>query len=72
MTILNVGSEAFNCTEIAEKVQADMRFLRHRLQLMTRQPNPNLVVMQTYRDMLEARQAVWDWLVQDHKVTINQ
>lgn len=72
MATLNIGNEAFNSTEIAEQVQGDIGFLRSRIELLERQPNPNPVVMQTYRDMLESRQAVLDWLVQDQKVSVNQ
>lgn len=71
MAILNIGNEAFNSTEIAEQVQGDIGFLRSRIQLLEQQPSPNPVVMQTYRDMLESRQAVLDWLVQDQKVSLN-
>ncbi len=66
MTTLNIGTEAFNSTEIATKVQADISFLVSRIALLNEQPNPNPVILQTYREMLESRQAVLDWLVQDH------
>ncbi len=65
MTILNIGTEAFNSTEVAEKVQADISFLLSRIALLNEQPNPNPVVLQTYQEMLESRQAVLDWLTQD-------
>lgn len=65
MTILNIGTEAFNSTEVAEKVQADISFLLSRIALLNQQPNPNPVVLQTYQEMLESRQAVLDWLTQD-------
>lgn len=64
MTTLNIGSEAFNSVEIAEKVQADINFLLARIALLNEQPNPNPVILQTYRDMLESRQAVLAWLIQ--------
>jgi len=72
MTILNIGNEAFNSMEIAEKVQNDIGFLNERITLLERQPNHNPVVMQTLRDMLSSRTAVLDWLVQDHKIAVNQ
>ncbi len=67
MTILNIGTEAFNSTEVAEKVQADISFLLSRIALLNQQPNPNPVVLQTYQEMLESRQAVLDWLTQGAK-----
>lgn len=63
MTILNIGTEAFNSSEVAEKVQADINFLLSRIALLNEQPNPNPVVMQTYQEMLVSRQAVLDWLM---------
>lgn len=65
MTILNIGNEAFNSTEVAEKVQNDINFLLARIEHLQRQPNPNAVVLRTYHEMLESRQAVLDWLVHD-------
>jgi len=65
MTILNIGNEAFNSTEVAEKVQNDINFLLARIAHLQQQPNPNPVVLQTYREMLESRQAVLDWLIHD-------
>ncbi len=67
MTILNIGTEAFNSTEVAEKVQADISFLLSRIALLQEQPNPNPVIIQTYQEMLESRQAVLDWLTQDQR-----
>ncbi len=67
MTILNIGTEAFNSNEVAAKVQADISFLLSRITLLKEQPNPNPVVLQTYQEMLVSRQAVLDWLTQDAK-----
>lgn len=72
MATLNIGNEAFNSTEIAAKVEGDIGFLLSRIEFLQKQPNPNPMVMQTYRDMLESRQAVRDWLVQDQKVASNK
>ncbi len=66
MTILNIGNEAFNSMEVAEKVQNDVDFLLARIEHLKQQPNPNPIVLQTYKEMLESRQAVLDWLLQDH------
>ena len=65
MAILNIGTQAFNSTEVATKVQADIRFLISRIALLNAQANPNPVILQTYQEMLESRQAVLDWLMQD-------
>jgi len=45
MTILNIGTEAFNSNEVAAKVQADISFLLSRITLLKEQPNPNPVVL---------------------------
>jgi hypothetical protein len=67
MTILNIGTQAFNSTEVAEKVQNDINFLADRIAHLQQQSNPNPVVLETYREMLESRQAVLNWLVQDQQ-----
>jgi hypothetical protein len=72
MTILNIGNEAFNSIEIANKVEGDINFLNERIRLLERQFNPNPVVLATFYDMLHNRQAVLDWLLQDHKIAANQ
>jgi hypothetical protein len=72
MTILNIGDQAFNSDDIASKVKNDISFLETRIELLEKQPNPNPVVLQTYRDMLEGRQAVLDWLNQDQRAVANQ
>lgn len=71
MTILNIGSDAFNSNEVAEKVQNDIDFLMARIEHLQQQPNPNPIVLQTYRQMLESRQAVLDWLIQDQPLASN-
>ena len=60
MTTLNIGDQAFDSSDVANKVQHDIDFLRDRIQHLERQANPNPVVLQTYRDMLDNRQAVLD------------
>lgn len=71
MAVLNIGDEAINSEEIAIKVQSDIRFLADRLTLLEQQRNPNPVVVQTYKNMLESRQAVLEWLMQDNKKVSN-
>lgn len=62
MTTLNIGKQVFNCQDVANKVQNDIYFLESRIALLLRQPNPNPVVLQTYRQMLECREAILGWL----------
>lgn len=64
MTILNIGNDAYNSADVAEKVQSDINFLLARIEHLRAQPSPNPVVLQTYREMLDSRQAVLDWLIQ--------
>lgn len=71
MAVLNIGDEAINSEEIAIKIQSDITFLADRLKLLEQQRNPNPVVVQTYKNMLESRQAVLDWLLQDNKKVSN-
>lgn len=72
MTTLNIGDQAFDSSDVANKVQHDIDFLLARIQHLERQANPNPVVLQTYRDMLDNRQAVLDWLTQTHPKAANQ
>lgn len=65
MTTLNIGKQAFNTQDVANKVQSDILFLESRIALLQQQPNPNPMVLQTYEQMLESRQAVLDWLQQN-------
>lgn len=67
MTTLNIGTQAFNSSDVAVKVQSDINFLLSRIALLRRQPNPNPIVLETYEQMLESRQAVLDWLNQDQQ-----
>lgn len=64
MTILNIGNQAFNSQDVAEKVQGDIVFLESRIAQLQQQPKPNPVILQTYLQMLDSRQAVLDWLTQ--------
>lgn len=72
MTTLNIGNEAVNSEEIAQKVRSDIAFLSDRLMLLQQQNHPNSVVIQTYQGMLESRQAVLAWLLQDNKLQDNK
>jgi hypothetical protein len=69
MTTLNIGNQAYNSQDVANKVQHDILFLESRIALLHKQLNPNPMVLETYRQMLESRQAVLDWLNQAGDVT---
>lgn len=64
MTTLNIGKQAYNSQDVANKVQSDILFLESRITLLRQQPNPNPMVLETYEQMLESRQAVLGWLNQ--------
>ncbi len=64
MTRLNIGDLEFNSEDVARKVENDIAFLADRMELLEKQTKPNAVILQTYRDMLESRQAVLGWLRQ--------
>lgn len=59
-----IGSESVRGDAIAAKVHQDIAFLTDRLQRLENQTNPNPQVLKVYRDMLESRYAVLDWLSQ--------
>ncbi len=61
-----IGSESVRGDAIAAKVHQDIAFLTDRLGRLENQANPNTQVMKVYRDMLESRYAVLEWLTQDH------
>jgi hypothetical protein len=65
MTKLNIGNEEHNSEDVALKVENDIAFLTERLQLLEQQNKPNTVILQTYKDMLESRHAVLQWLRKD-------
>jgi hypothetical protein len=65
MTKLSIGNIEHNSEDVARKVESDIAFLTERLQLLEQQPKPNAVILQTYKDMLESREAVLHWLRQD-------
>lgn len=71
MTILNIGKDALDSTEVAAKVQNDINFLLARIEHLQQQFNPNPVVLHTYKEMLESRQAVLNWLVHEQPSSTN-
>lgn len=69
MARLNIGDEELNSEDVALKVESDISFLIERLKLLESQQRPNAIILQTYRDMLESRYAVLNWLRQDSSAT---
>lgn len=65
MTKLSIGEEEHNSEDVALKVEHDIAFLTERMHLLERQNKPNTVILQTYKDMLESRHAVLQWLRQN-------
>ncbi|RYY73707.1 MAG: hypothetical protein EOO52_17005 [Gammaproteobacteria bacterium] len=65
MTKLSIGNVEHNSEDVARKVESDIAFLTERLHLLEQQAKPNPVILQTYKDMLESREAVLHWLRQD-------
>ncbi|MAN51439.1 MULTISPECIES: hypothetical protein [Marinimicrobium] len=59
-----IGRESVRGDAIAAKVHQDIAFLTDRLHRLESQTNPNPQVLKVYRDMLESRYAVLDWLSQ--------
>lgn len=67
MRRLNIGDLELNSEDVARKVENDIAFLSERMQLLEQQSKPNAVILQTYKDMLESRQAVLGWLRRSSK-----
>lgn len=65
MANLSIGDLQVNSEEVARKVELDIAFLTDRLARMEQQRSPNPVIIQTYKDMLDSRYAVLNWLRQD-------
>lgn len=62
MTKLSIGDLELNSEDVAVTVESDIAFLSERLRTLERQAAPNAVMLQTYRDMLDSRHAVLQWL----------
>lgn len=65
MTTLSIGEIEHNSEDVARKVESDIAFLTERLRLLEQQNKPNSVILQTYKDMLESRYTVLQWLRQN-------
>lgn len=57
-----IGTESVRGDAIANKVHQDIAFLTDRLGRLESQTNPNPQVLKVYRDMLESRYAVLEWI----------
>ncbi len=71
MTTLSIGNVEHDSEDVARKVESDITFLSERLQLLEQQKKPNAVTIQTYKDMLESRHAVLQWL-RSHSTTTDK
>lgn len=63
MTTINIGKDAYDAKDIAQKVQTDIYFLERHITLLRKKPNVNPAVLDTYLVMLESRQSILDWLL---------
>jgi hypothetical protein len=57
-----VDGELKEASSIQTKVEQDIAFLEHRIDLMKKQKVPNNIVIETYENMLKSRQSVLSWL----------
>lgn len=57
-----VNGELKEASNVQAKVEQDIAFLHHRINLMKKQKIPNSVVIETYENMLKSRQSVLAWL----------
>lgn len=61
---LVIGNESVRGDAVTAKVSQDIAFLTDRLGRLEGQAKPNPQVIKVYRDMLESRYAVLQWLTQ--------
>ncbi len=57
-----VNGELTEASSVQTKVEQDIAFLQHRINLMKKQKVPNSIVIETYENMLKSRQSVLSWL----------
>jgi len=57
-----VDGELKEASSVQAKVEQDIAFLQHRINLMKKQNIPNNVVINTYENMLKSRKSVLSWL----------
>lgn len=59
---LVVNGQLSESAGVQHKVEQDIAFLRHRIELMKKQKIPNNIVITTYESMLKSRLSVLAWL----------
>ncbi len=57
-----IGNQRIKIDEISKKIAQDVSFLRHRIDCLENQARPNAVVISTYKNMLDSRLSVLNWL----------
>jgi hypothetical protein len=57
-----VDGQLKEASSVQSKVEQDIAFLLHRINLMKKQKIPNRIVIETYENMLKSRQSVLAWL----------
>jgi hypothetical protein len=57
-----VDGQLTEASSVQTKVEQDIAFLQHRINLMQRQKIPNSIVIETYEAMLKSRRSVLSWL----------
>jgi hypothetical protein len=62
-----VDGELKEASSVQTKVEQDIAFLQHRINLMKTQKIPNSVVIETYENMLKSRQSVLTWLLDGNR-----
>lgn len=57
-----VDGQLTEASSVQTKVEQDIAFLQHRINLMKKQKIPNSIVIETYEAMLKSRRSVLSWL----------
>lgn len=57
-----VEGQLTEASSVLTKVEQDIAFLQHRINLMKKQTIPNSIVIETYEAMLKSRRSVLAWL----------
>lgn len=65
MTRLSIGDTELNSEDVAMYVENDIVVLSERLRALESQSLPDDNLLQTYRDLIDSRHAVLDWLRKD-------
>ena len=65
-------SAATGNNAIANKVIEDIQFLKDRIERIKKLQTPNSTVLRTYQSMLESRESVLEWLVENGDAEVTQ